>query len=85
MDITLTSVIGLVTVIVTYLFGLISKKVTWFKDDYIPLQNLTIGIFSSIICYGFKIDNMSLPVALFTCLTSALCAGGIYDLTKTGK
>ena len=49
MDITLTSVIGLVTVIVTYLFGLISKRVTWFKDDYIPLQNLTIGIISGII------------------------------------
>lgn len=85
MDITLTSIIGLVTVIITYIFGLISKKVTWVKDDYIPLQNFTIGLISGLICYMFKIDDMSLPVSLFTCLTSSLCAGGLYDLTKTGK
>lgn len=85
MEITLTAVIGLVTVIVTYLFGLISKKVTWVKDDYIPLQNLFIGLISGLVCFGFGVDNMSLPVSLFTCLTSAMCAGGIYDLTKTGS
>ena len=83
MEKTVVSIITLVTAIVTYLFGLISKKLELVEGKHIPLQNLCIGIIAGIICYGLKIDGMDLATSLITCLMSALGAGGTYDLTKT--
>ena len=67
----------------TYLFGLLSKKVTWFKDEYIPLQNFVIGIVSGIICGLLNIDGMNITTAIITCLSSSMAAGGIYDMVKS--
>lgn len=83
MEITIVAVLGLVTVCITYVFGLIAKRLPWFDDDYIPLQNFTIGIASGFICFKLGIDGMSLATALITCLLSSMGAGGLYDLVKT--
>ena len=83
MEITMMSIITIVTAIITYLFGLLSKKVTWFKDEYIPLQNFVIGIVSGIICGLLNIDGMNITTAIITCLSSSMAAGGIYDMVKS--
>lgn len=84
MEITVVSIITLVTAIVTYMFGLISKKFELVESKYIPCQNICIGIIAGFICFGLKLDGMDLATSLITCLMSALGAGGTYDLTKTG-
>ena len=83
MEITMMSIITIVTAIMTYLFGLLSKKVTWFKDEYIPLQNFVIGVVSGIICGLLNIDGMNITTAIITCLSSSMAAGGIYDMVKS--
>ena len=45
----LSTIIILVTALVTYVFGLIAKKVEWFDNKLIPLQNLAIGLIIAII------------------------------------
>ena len=73
------AIVNLVTIIITYIFGIITKKVSWLEDDYIPLQNLVIGIVAGVICAGLKIDNMNYLTPIITCTMSAFAAGGLYD------
>ena len=81
---TVESIIGLVTTIMTLIFGYISKKFGIVNKKYIPIQNICIGVFSGILCYfaGLR-DN--LLVIILTCLISSLGAGGLYDATQTKK
>lgn len=83
MEITVVSILSVVTAVVTYICGLLAKKFNWIESTYIPLQNLFIGIVAGVICVSMRIDGMDLTTALIVCLTSALGAGGAYDLTKT--
>ena len=70
----LSTIIILVTALVTHVFGLIAKKVEWFDNKLIPLQNLAIGIIVAIIEYIITKDfNVSIAVA-------GLGTGGAYDL-----
>ncbi len=71
-----TEIFSLITMIVTILFGFLSKKISWFKNYLIPLQNLTIGIVFAIVEFLITKD-FNLAVA-----TSGLMAGGTYDLVK---
>lgn len=80
-----TTIVGLVTMIVTYIFGLISKRVKWFDDDFIPLQNIAIGLISGIICCFLRIENMNMLVSIITCLIASMAAGGFYDTTRVKK
>ena len=85
METTMVTIMGVITTIVTFIFGLISKKVTWFDDDLIPLQNLTIGLISGIICAFLNIDNMNMLTAIITCISASMAAGGLYDIQKSNK
>ena len=71
-----TEIFSLITMIVTILFGFLSKKISWFKNYLIPLQNLTIGIVFAIVEFLITKD-FNLAIA-----TSGLMAGGTYDLVK---
>lgn len=71
-----TEIFSLITMIITILFGFLSKKISWFKNYLIPLQNLTIGIVFAIVEFLITKD-FNLAVA-----TSGLMAGGTYDLVK---
>lgn len=70
-----------VTTIITFLFGWLAKKFNWATRDYIPFQNLCIGLFSGILVYllGF---NENLLSAVILGLFASLTAGGTYDLGK---
>ncbi len=71
-----TEIFSLITMIVTILFGFLSKKISWFKNYLIPLQNLTVGIVFAIVEFLITKD-FNLAIA-----TSGLMAGGTYDLVK---
>lgn len=85
MEITVTSIVGLITAMATYIFGCISKKSNIINTKILPLQNGIIGVIAGIICYALKLDGMDLATSLITCLMASYSAGGIYDLTKTGN
>lgn len=72
----INTIISLVTMIVTFLCGLIAKKVKWFNNKLIPVQNLLIGLIAGSIYYYMTrdIDLVIMVVGLGT--------GGAYDLGK---
>lgn len=85
MEITVYTIVALITSIMTYIFGIISKKFNLIEKTYIPIQNACVGIIAGFVCYAMQIDGMDLVTSLIVCLSSAFAAGGAYDLTKTGK
>ena len=72
-------IMSLVTIVVTFILGIIAKKVSWVSDNLIPLQNLIIGIIVSLIYY-FMTKDVSINIAL-----SGLLTGGTYDIIKNLK
>lgn len=74
MEINLTTIIGLITVLVTFVLGILSKRSKFIKNNLIPVQNLIIGVIAFVVNYIITKDiNASLiGVGLFT--------GGTYDL-----
>lgn len=70
----LATIISMVTVIVTFVCGIIAKKVEWFNNKLIPLQNLAIGIIAGIIYYCITKD-LNLVI-----MSVGLGTGGAYDI-----
>ena len=66
--------ISLITVIVTLVLGIVSKKSPKIKNNLIPIQNLLIGVIVAIIELVITKD-FSTAIAL-----SGLVAGGTYDI-----
>ncbi len=81
MAITLETIIPVITVIISYIFGILAKKFNWYESKYIPVQNGIIGILSAVIYY-IAVPESNFVVVLFTAL-SGFAAGGIYDASKT--
>lgn len=72
----INTIMTLVTILVTYLCGLIAKKHPKFNNKLIPIQNLLIGTIIAVINYIITKDfNSSIMVA-------GLLTGGAYDLGK---
>ncbi len=70
----LTQIITIVTIIVTWVLGIIAKKSNWINNNLIPIQNLLIGIIVAIIEWIITKD-FSIALAL-----SGIFAGGTYDI-----
>lgn len=71
---TLESIITLVTIIVTFLCGVVAKRSTWFSNRLIPIQNILIGVVIAVIEWIITKD-FSTAIAI-----SGLIAGGTYDI-----
>lgn len=71
---TLEYLISLITVIVTLILGIVSKKSPKIKNNLIPIQNLLIGTIVAIVEWIITKDFNS-AIAL-----SGLIAGGTYDI-----
>lgn len=71
---TLETIITLVTILVTFLCGVIAKRVSWFNTNLIPIQNILIGVIVAGIEWIITKD-FSTAIAL-----SGLIAGGTYDI-----
>lgn len=70
----IATIISLVTIVVTFICGLIAKKVEWFNNKLIPIQNLAIGIIAAVIYFAITKD-FSLVIS-----TIGLGVGGAYDI-----
>lgn len=64
----------LITMIVSFIMGMVSKRSKYIKDNYIPLQNLAIGLIVAIVNYVITKDFST------SIMVSGLLAGGVYDL-----
>lgn len=69
-----TTIIEIVAIIVTFVCGLIAKKVSWFNNKLIPIQNLAIGIIAGIIELIITKDLNA------TVMLVGLGTGGAYDI-----
>ena len=71
---TLEYLISLITIVVTLVLGIISKKIPKIKNNLIPIQNLLIGVIVAIVEWIITKD-FNTAIAL-----SGLIAGGTYDI-----
>ena len=68
----LTNIITMVTIIVTWILGIVSKKSKFINNNLIPVQNILIGVVVAIIEWIITKD-FKVAIAL-----SGLFAGGVY-------
>ena len=71
---TLEYLISLITIVVTLVLGIVSKKSPKIKNNLIPIQNLLIGVIVAIVEFAITKD-FKVAIAL-----SGLIAGGTYDI-----
>lgn len=67
-------IISILTIVITIVFGFLSKKSTFVSNNLIPIQNLVIGIVIAIAEFIFTKD-FSTAIAM-----SGIFAGGTYDV-----
>ena len=70
----LSTLISLVTIIVTWVLGILAKKSTFINNKLIPIQNILVGVIVALIEWIVTRD-FSTAIAL-----SGLIAGGSYDV-----
>ena len=70
----ITELITIVTIIVTWVLGIISKEYTALNNKLIPIQNILVGVIVAIIEWVITKD-FSTAIAL-----SGLIAGGSHDI-----
>ena len=70
----LSTLISLVTIIVTWILGVLAKKSTFINNKLIPMQNILIGVIVAGIEWIVTKD-FSTAIAL-----SGVIAGGSYDV-----
>ena len=70
----LTEIVTIVTIIVTWLLGIVSKKFTSLNNKLIPIQNVLVGLIVAVIEWIITKD-FKVAIAL-----SGLLAGGTYDI-----
>ena len=70
----LSTLISLVTIIVTWVLGILAKKSTFISNKLIPVQNILIGVIVAVIEWILTKD-FSTAIAL-----SGVIAGGTYDV-----
>ena len=70
----LTDILTIVTIIITWLLGIVAKKSNFIKNNLIPIQNLVIGLVIAVIEWIITKD-FKVAIAF-----SGLIAGGTYDI-----
>ena len=75
----ITEIISLVTFGVTFIGGLIVKRIPQISNKIIPLQNLAIGLIVAVIEWAITKD-FSTAIML-----SGVLAGGVYDVQHNLK
>ena len=70
----INTLVSLVTIVVTWGLGVVSKKYTSLNNKLIPIQNILIGVTVAVVEWIITKD-FSTAIAL-----SGLVAGGSYDV-----
>lgn len=69
-----TQIIMLITIIITWILGKVSKKCKFINNNLIPIQNVIIGVVVAIVEWIITGDfNSAITI-------SGLLAGGSYDI-----
>lgn len=70
----------IIIAIIAYMFGAITKLfVDTIPNKYIPIQNVIIGVISTLVCYFTGIEPDILQ-AFVLCIVATMGAGGVADL-----
>ncbi len=81
----MTISLSVVIMLVAYIFGAITKIfIEKLPNNFIPIQNVVIGVISGVICYFLKLDD-NLLNSILVGLMSTMSAGGIADLIEVKK
>ena len=67
-------IVSLVTFVVTFVLGILSKKSSFIKNEMIPIQNLAVGLIVAVVEW---IITKDFQMAI---MLSGLLAGGTYDV-----
>lgn len=70
----ISQLVMLITIIVTWILGIASKKCKFINNNLIPIQNLIIGIIVALIEW-IATGDFNTAIAL-----SGIFAGGSYDI-----
>lgn len=70
----LANIVTVVTIFITWIFGVVAKKSTWVNNNLIPIQNILIGLIVACIEWAITKD-FKVAIAL-----SGVIAGGTYDV-----
>lgn len=70
----LTQILSIVTILVTWLLGVLAKRSTFINNKLIPIQNILVGVIVALIEWIVTRD-FSTAIAL-----SGIIAGGTYDV-----
>lgn len=79
---TVEAILSLATMLITFILGKLAKKFGWIESNYIPIQNLLIGVFGGAMVYAVGLHD-NIVASIILCTLSAFGAGGIYDFTQT--
>ncbi len=69
-----TEIFCTITLLISWITGRISKKLPWFENYLIPVQNMLIGLCIATTEWFFT-GNFQMAIAV-----SGIAAGGIYDV-----
>lgn len=84
-------IIYIVSTLLTYILGLLSKKFKWNETLPIPVQNIFVGIITFLVAYicckvsGTEIDIQSTMEKIIVALGGAGTAALGYDTNKSIK
>jgi len=85
---TIKFIVYAVTVIFTYILGLISKKLKWNENLPIEIQNIIIILISTLIGILIHVENLDAN-SIFSAVISAVGGVGtavvVYDAQKMDK
>ena len=80
---TLEQITAVVTIVVTFIAGKLAKRFNWPTKEYIPVQNMAIGILAGIIAYMAGLNDNAVT-SICMCMLCSFATGGAYDLGKVG-
>lgn len=84
-------IIYIVSTLLTYILGLLSKKFKWNETLPIPIQNIFVGVITFLVAYicckvaGTEIDIQSTMEKIIVALGGAGTAALGYDTNKSIK
>lgn len=72
-------ILTIITIVVSWILGVVAKKLSWFNNYLIPVQNIIIGVIFALVEF-FITKDFNVAIAV-----SGLLAGGTYDVFNNLK
>lgn len=72
-------ILTIITIVVSWILGIVAKKLSWFNNYLIPVQNIVIGVIFALVEF-FITKDFNVAIAV-----SGLLAGGTYDVFNNLK